>query len=107
MRGRLQQRCQTIITIQSDSLLEIKDKQIESCQDYNNGHHILTALRKAACEQKIDMGIREPINNFSTPLRIKFSLTKNIDIGLAVIQTQFPKNLIQDLRPPVVTMRPR
>jgi hypothetical protein len=94
----MQPRCRTIVTVESDNLLVIEDTKIQDHPEFTNGHHILTALKKIAREEKIEFKLKEPINNFSTPMRIKFSLTANIDTALHIIRVRFPLNTIDDKR---------
>ena len=94
----MQPRCRTIVTVESDNLLVIEDTPIQGHPEFNNGHHILTALKKTAREQRIEFNLKEPINNFSTPMRIKFSLTGNIETALNIIRLRYPLNTIEDKR---------
>jgi hypothetical protein len=105
----MQPRCRTIVTVESDNLLVIEDTKIQGHPEYNNAHHILTALKKIAREQRIEFNLKEPINNFSTPMRIKFSVTRNIESALNMIRVQFTLNTIEDKRVYVIikTMSPR
>ena len=87
----MQPRCRTNISVESDDLLIIEDAKIQGHPEFTNGHHILTALKKIAREEKIEFKLKEP-------LRLDAILPKTVSKNATYqVIAQFPDGRIEPL----------